>query len=92
MVWYIPTTWFENLGSGVKRVSLYKQNDHRDVFDSEVIRYRLSCRVQLPNGEILTEEFWTEGRVPKFEGALSYGDQKRALRRKIREKYSKQEK
>lgn len=83
MVWYIPTTWFENLGSGVKRVSLYRSHE------IENQQLRMSCRVRLPDGSVVVEEDYLRDHhytIAKARGTERH-DTIEILRSRIRAKH-----
>lgn len=93
MVWYLPATWFEDLGTA-RRVSVYSYDNQKlDISAKRNWVYSVSCNVIGPNGELSSEsysEYTISPWIPDTNRPLMT-EMRRKLRNNIREKYPKPE-
>lgn len=66
MVWYIPTTWFEDLGAA-KRISPFTERCTGEDYDHAGNQYfSMVCHVRLPSGEVVLECTEPRSIMPSF--------------------------
>ncbi len=93
MVWYIPTTWFEDLGAA-KRISPFTERcTGEDLYHDGNQYFSMGCHVKLPSGEVILECTEPRSIVPSFFGQIpQYIKQPwiAELEEQIREKYPRE--
>lgn len=95
MAWWLPTTWFENLGSA-RRTSTFKlSHEKRATPLSGQWKYHATCSLALPDGSTIEESAsmldfpYRDFLYSSDDPVGGYGGLIRTLREKIRAKYPK---